>query len=136
MANSPSLSNASASAAADAVARHLDNGYLRIYSGTKPTNADTALAGNTLLAELRFANPSAPGAVSGVVTFSTLTPDSAADATATATFFRTFRTDGTTVVYDGTVGTSSADLLINSTAISAGTEVSQSSPLTYTQAKA
>ena len=38
-----------------AIADALDNGYCRIYSGTVPTNANTALGAQVLLAELRFA---------------------------------------------------------------------------------
>jgi hypothetical protein len=134
MANALRLTNAAVNAEADAFARLLDNGFLRIYSGTQPATADTALSGNTLLAELRFANPSAPAAVAGVLTFSAITSDTAADATGTATFFRAFKADGTTAVYDGSVGTSSADLVIDSTAIQVGADVDVTS-LTHTVPK-
>jgi hypothetical protein len=123
MANSPKFANATVNAEADALARLLDNGYFRIYSGTQPATADTALSGNTLLAELRYSATSAPAASAGVLTFSTLTSDTSADATGTAAFFRSLKSDGTSVVMDGSVGTSSADAIINSTAIQAGTQV-------------
>src|SRR4051794_39788313 len=106
MANALRLSNAAVSAEADALARLLDNGYLRIYSGTQPATADTALSGNTLLAELRANATSAPAAVAGVLTFNAVTSDTANDATGTATFYRAFKSDGTTGVMDGSVGTS------------------------------
>lgn len=134
MALNPKLSNASANAAADAVARLLDTGYLRIYSGTQPADADTALSGNTLLAELRFNATSAPAAVAGVLTFNAIAADTSADATGTATFYRAFKSDGTTVVTDGSVGTSGANLNLNSVAIQIGAQVSVSS-FTYTQSK-
>lgn len=134
MANAPKLSNAAANAAADAVAALLNNGYLRIYSGTQPADADTALSGNTLLAELRF-NATAFGAASAAVaTANAITSDTSADATGTATFFRALKSDGTTVVFDGSVGTSGADLNLNSVAIQSGAAVSVSS-FTYTQSK-
>src|SRR5689334_2272930 len=79
---------------------------LRIYSGTQPASADTALSGNTLLAELTCASPFAGAASGGVLTASAITQDSSADATGTATFFRLVKSDGTTVVADGSVGTS------------------------------
>jgi hypothetical protein len=60
--------------------------------------------------------------------------DTAADATGTATFFRAFKADGTTAVYDGSVGTSSADLVIDSTAIQVGADVDVTS-LTHTVPK-
>jgi len=135
MANALHLANAAVNAEADAFGRLLDNGYLRLYSGSQPATADTALSGNTLLAELRFSNPSAPSAVGGVLTFATIASETAADATGTATFFRSFKADGTTVVHDGSVGTSSADLVLNSTAIQFGAQVDVTA-LTHTIPKA
>lgn len=128
MAKDTQLSNAAANAEADALARLLDNGYRRIYSGTKPATADTALSGNTLLAELRFANPSAPAASNGVLTF-TLTADTSADNNGTATFYRDLKSDGTTVVLDGTVGTtgSTSNLELNTTTIVTGQQVAVTS---------
>jgi hypothetical protein len=123
MANNPKFANATVNAEADALARLLDNGYFRIYSGTQPATADTALSGNTLLAELRYAATSAPAASAGVLTFNAVTSDTSADATGTASFFRSLKSDGTSVVMDGSVGTSAADAIINSTAIQAGTQV-------------
>lgn len=134
MANAPSLTNTAANAAADAVTALANSGKLRIYSGTKPATADTALSGNTLLAELTM-NATAFGAASaGVATANSITSDSSADATGTATFFRLFKSDGTTVICDGTVGTSGCDLNINTTSIVAGAVVAVSA-FTYTQSK-
>jgi hypothetical protein len=123
MANSPKFANVTVNAEADALARLLDNGYLRIYSGSQPTNADTALGAQVLLAELRFNATSAPAASAGVLTFSAITSDTSADATGTAAFYRALKSDGTSVVMDGSVGTSSADLVLNSTAIQSGAQV-------------
>lgn len=123
MAHSPKLANLTVNAEAEALSDLFDTGYLRIYSGTKPVDADTALSGNTLLAELRFGNPAFGAAVNGVLTANALTQDSSADATGTATFFRAFRSDGTTVIMDGEVGVSGSDLNLNSVAIQAGTIV-------------
>jgi hypothetical protein len=127
MASNLYLANVSANAEADALAALLNNGYLRIYSGTQPANADTALSGNTLLAELRFGATAFPAAVAGVLTANAITADTSADATGTATFFRCFKSDGTTVVLDGSVGTATADLILNSTAIQLGAQVSVTS---------
>jgi hypothetical protein len=123
MANSPKFANVTVNAEADALARLLDNGYLRLYSGSQPTNADTALGAQVLLAELRFNATSAPAASAGVLTFNALTSDTSADATGTAAFYRALKSDGSTVVMDGSVGTSSADLVLNSTAIQSGAQV-------------
>ena len=87
----------------------LDSGYLRIYSGSVPANADAALGGATLLAELRFGNPAFPAASSGTKTANAITSGTAA-ATGTPTFFRALKSDGTTVVVQGSAGVSSGDL--------------------------
>lgn len=121
------MSNEAVNAEADALSDLLDNGYLRIYSGTPPATANTALSGNTLLAELRFANPASGAASNGVLTFSAITDDTDADATGTATFFRALKSDGTTVVIQGDVGTSGAALNLNSTAIQIHAQVSVTS---------
>lgn len=121
------IADAVVNAQADALARLLDGGKLRIYSGTQPATADTALSGNTLLAELTFNATSAPAASSGVLTFNSITSASSAAASGTASFFRCVKADGTTVVMDGSVGTSSANLIMATTTISAGQTVSCSS---------
>lgn len=117
-----SLAVATRNLQADIYADQLDNGYLRIYGGSVPANADAALGGATLLAELRFSATSAPAASGGVVTMSAITPDASTDAAGTATFYRTFKADGTTVVEQGTVGTSSADLIVPTTTVVLGIE--------------
>lgn len=125
------ITDAVANAQANVIGDSLDNGYIRIYSGTAPVTADTALSGNTLLAELRFNAAAFPAASAGVITAAAITGDAAADATGTATFFRAFASDGTTVKWQGTCGTATSDMILNSTAIQAGAAVNASS-CTYT----
>jgi hypothetical protein len=114
-------------AQADVLARLLDAGLLRIYSGTQPATADTVLSGNTLLAELVFNATSAPAASGGVLTFNSITADSSANATGTATFFRAVKADGTTVILDGSVGTATSNMIIAAVEITALQTVSCSS---------
>lgn len=97
---------------------------LRIYSGTQPAKNGTA---TTLLAELTCNATFAPAASGGVLTLNAITQDSSADATGTATWMRLVKSDGTTFVFDGTVGTSGADLNLNSVSIVTGGTVSVSS---------
>ena len=123
MASSLRLTNLVVNGEADSLARLLDNGWINIYSGTQPATADTALAGNTLLAQPRINVTSAPAASAGVLTFNAVTSDTSAAATGTATFFRAFKADHTTAVLDGGVATSGSDMNINSTAISIGAQV-------------
>jgi hypothetical protein len=117
------LANATVSAQADALARLLDNGYLRIYDGSQPATADTAIGAQVLLAELRFAATSCPAANNGVLTANAITSDASANATGTATWARLLKSDGSTVVQDCDVGTSGNTAIINSTAISSGAQV-------------
>lgn len=92
------------------------SGKLRIYSGTRPANVAAAITG-TLLAELTLNATFAPAAASGVLTANAITGDTSADNTGTATHFRIFKSDGTTAVIDGDVGTSGSDLNLTSTSI-------------------
>lgn len=103
------------------------NPIVRIYSGTAPADANTSLSGNTVLAELACSASLAPAASGGVLTLSTITQDSSADATGTATFYRWLKSDATTVIQQGTVSTSGADLNLNTTSIVIGGPVAVSS---------
>lgn len=128
MALAPSITTPSANAMLDAgIGTLADNGKLRLYAGTIPTNADTALAGNTLLCELTMAADSFPAASAATLTANAITADASADATGTAAFFRLYKADGTTNLLQGSVGTATADMIINSTAIQAGAQVSVTS---------
>jgi hypothetical protein len=92
------------------------SGKLRIYSGTRPANVAAAITG-TLLAELTLNATFAPAASGGVLTANAITGDASADSTGTATHFRIWKSDGTTAVIDGEVGTSGADLNLTSVSI-------------------
>lgn len=120
MANNLKLSNEAVNAEADALSVLADNGYLRIYDGTQPANAETAISTQTLLAELRFNADAAPSAVAGMLTFNAITQDSSANNTGTASWFRALKSDGSTVLFDGSVGTTGSDMNIVITAIVAG----------------
>lgn len=134
MALNPKRSNAAVSAAADAVTTLLNSGKLRIYDGTQPATANTAITTQTLLAELTFNATAFGAATNGVATANSITADTSADASGTATWFRALKSDGSTPVFDGSVGTSSADLVLNSTSISSGAQVSVTA-FTYTENK-
>ena len=134
MATNPKFSNLTVNGEADFIGTALDSGFIRLYDGSQPATADTALSGQTLLAELTFGADAFPAAVAGVLTANAITSDSSANATGTAAWARLLKTDGTSVVMDGTVGTAAANVVINSTAISAGAVVSCSS-LTITISK-
>lgn len=93
---------------------------LRIYDGTQPATGGTP---TTLLAELVCGTPFAAAASAGVLTLGAVTQDPSANATGTATWFRLVKADGTTHVFDGTAGTSGADLNLTTTSIVTGQPV-------------
>lgn len=75
---------------------------LRIYDGTRAADADTAITTQTLLAELTCGTPFAAGATDGVLTAGSITNDSSANASGTATWFRLVSAASATVM-DGSV---------------------------------
>lgn len=118
------VSNLSAIAAADAIVDRVDlntpPGRLKVYSGAVPTDADTALGAQVLLADLTMSNPAFgpagdinPGARA---TASAISDDTSANNTGTASFFRIDQGGGTTVM-QGACATAGAELNFNSTAI-------------------
>lgn len=120
-------STTAVNAEADALAALLANGYLRLYSGSRPATADDPVTSQTLLAELRFGNPAFGAASGGTITANAITQDTSADATGAATWYRALKSDGTTVVMDGSVGTSDANLVMNNANIQVNAIVSVSS---------
>ena len=70
---------------------------IKLYTGTKPTDPDTAITSQVLLGTLTCSDPA--GTVSGrTLTFSAVTMDSAADATGTATWARLADSAGVAVI--------------------------------------
>ncbi len=100
-------------------------GTCKIYTGTIPTNADTAVGSQTLLATLTFTDPAAGAASASTLTFSAITQDSSADATGTATWARVADSSGATV-FDCTVTATGGGGVIelNTTSIVSGGPVS------------
>lgn len=124
MASNLKISSEAANAACDAVAALLDDGYIRIYDGSQPTSADTAVGSQNLLAELRFDSTAFSGAVDGVAAARTIVGEDSALYASTATWFRALKSDGSSEVLDGSVGTSNCDLNLSSTSIQVGVLVS------------
>lgn len=102
-----------------------NGGTVKVYTGTRPATADTALSSNTLLATFTFATSSFSAPSGGSATVSSLPLSATAVANGTATWFRCADESGDTV-FDGSVGitSSGADLEISTTAITTGLVVS------------
>ena len=70
---------------------------IKLYTGTKPADPDTAITSQTLLGTLTCSDPA--GTVSGrTLTFGAVTMDSAADATGTVTWARLADNAGVAVI--------------------------------------
>lgn len=102
----------------DAIDAGTGAGVINIYSGTRPSSGGTE---TTLLGTCTFSDPSAPDASGGVLTFDSITEDSSADDTGTATWARIEDSDGNWVA-DMDVGESGsgAELILNTTDIVSG----------------
>lgn len=136
MALAPFITNAVAIAMMTTFNASVDAGtaaVLEIYSGTMPADADASAAGLTLLASLTmsataFGTPT-DGTGKARDTANSITADSSADASGTASCFRIKTQTGGTAVFQGSVGTSAADLILNTVAITAGSTVSVTSAI-------
>ena len=97
-----------------------NNGYIRIFTGSLPDHADTPLVGgNVMMAESRFAATAfgAPTAGDGTDRRMVSNPIDAVtavagDGTMTAVFFRAYRADGTTCVFQGDAGAADAMMIL------------------------
>lgn len=143
MANNPFFADNTIIVGLEAVMALLNSGKLEIFTASQPTDANTALGAQTLLSTLTFGTtafatpPVASGSAGSKIvtaTANTITSDTSAAATGTASWFRAYKSDGTTVVMDGSVGTSGCDLNLNTTSIVSGATVSCTS-FTITQAE-
>jgi hypothetical protein len=134
-ATNPFFSDATTEAAVNAVTALLNSGNISIYAGSQPTDANTAITSQTLLAACTFGSTAFAASVatgsagSKVVTATanSIATDSSAAATGTAAWFRAYKSDGVTGVLDGSVGTSGCDLNLNTTSIVSGATVAVTS---------
>ena len=134
MALNPFFSDTYARACLDAGLALANSGKLRIYTGTQPADANTALSGNTLLGEFTMAAtafPASAAAGTAPTRSASATANAVADitavATGTATWGRLLKSDGTTVLMDGTVGLSGCDFNLTDVTITSGETMSVTS---------
>lgn len=99
-------------------------GTLTIRTGAAPGAANAA--SGTVLATLTLGSPAFTDTGDGTIDLPSTITDSSADATGTAAHFRVVSSD-TNKVFEGTVGTSGADLIVDSTSFTAGQSFSISS---------
>jgi hypothetical protein len=125
------ITNAVAQAIANLIDDQANAGtaaVINIYSGSVPADADASIGASTLLAQLTM-NATAFGAAAdanpnATITAAAITDDSSANATGTATYFRILTQDAGTVIAQGTVGTATSDMILNTVSITSGSVVS------------
>jgi hypothetical protein len=136
MALNPKYTNLAVNTKGDAVAALLNAGYLDIYDSTgtgQPATADTAVTTQIKLARLTFGNPAFAASVAGVATANAITAGTGL-AVGQATWCRMLKTDGTTAVQDGSVGTATSNIVLTTVSIVVAAAVTCSS-LTLTESK-
>lgn len=127
MATNFQLSTAARNAACNAIVDLLDAGAgaptIKVYGGGsgQPANANTAVTDQTLLVTFTLDGTAAYGSASSGAAALDVSPaiTATAVATGTAAWFRAADSAGN-VVFDGSVGTSSADLVFNTVSIVSG----------------
>lgn len=126
------LSNTAANIEAAALAPLMNSGYIELFAGPQPANANTNLAGNTLIATLQFSNPAFGAPLAGTIVSNPIV-SAPAIASGLVTFGRVYESDGVTVVMDISVGVagSGAEWILNTTAITAGANIA-CNPYTHT----
>lgn len=132
MALNPHTALASRNAALNTVFDQLNSGFIKIYDGTQPANADTAVTTQNMLVMCTFGATAYGAASAGVKTANAITAGTVAIA-GTATWARLLKSDGTTVVHDCSVGLSGTDIVMADVALTVGGLVPISS-LTHTMA--
>lgn len=97
---------------------------VKVYSGTKPANANTAPSGNTLLLTFTMGSTSFAAPSAGSASANGLPLSAAGAATATAAWFRAADSTGATV-FDGVAGVtgSGQDIELSTLAITTGLTV-------------
>jgi hypothetical protein len=126
MALNPKTCVAARNAALDAALATIgSNGKLRVYDGTQPSDADTAIGAQVLLADLALSATAFAAASAGSAAADTITADSSANATGTATW-GALLTSANVRKFDFSVGTSGANLNLNTVSIVSGASVAVS----------
>jgi hypothetical protein len=128
MSNNPQFYDADVIASVEAADALANGGYIAVYTGSQPA-LDGALTG-TQLAEAQFSATAfgAATASGGTVTATanTITSGTIAN-TGTAGYFAILKSDNSTVVMTGSVGTSGADLNLSTLSFVSGATFSVSS---------
>jgi hypothetical protein len=92
----------------------------QLTAGSAAPDANTAAVPGTVLAAITCPSDYLNAASGGSITLLGTWSDTAANAAGTAGFFRMCKTDGTTCVLQGTMGTAAADMIVDNAVFAAG----------------
>jgi hypothetical protein len=129
MAANAHLSLASWNLALDSAMNVVNSGFLDIYDSTgtgQPATPDVAVTTQVKLAHLPLSATAFGASAAGVKTANAVTSGTGL-AVGTATWFRIYKSDGTTAVLDGSAGASATDLVLNDAAVTVGGTVQATS---------
>jgi hypothetical protein len=132
----PMMSMAAAQAGLNAITALINvgspPGKIKIYSGSAPATVETSASGTLLSSGIAFSTTAFgaatdPGSTGlATATANTIAADTNAANSGTAGYFRATNAAGTAIL-QGTCGTSSADMIMNTTTITAGDTIAISS---------
>jgi hypothetical protein len=97
------ISYAAANAQAAALAALAAGGSLVIYSGAQPATPETSIGASVALCTFTLGNPAFGAPSNGVLNLNVPTPATVV-ANGTAQWFRVYKSDGVTALFDGNVG--------------------------------
>lgn len=97
------LSDVAVEAQADVLAALLDGGFVDVMTGPQPDSGDDPVTTQRVLVTMRFGTPAFVRSDSGVIVANPMS-SGVAVADGEPKWFRTYRTDHTTPVFDGSAG--------------------------------
>lgn len=120
------LTNLAVDVEANAFAALMDGGFIDIYGGTIPEDADEPLSGQIMAVSLSFGRPAFMTSRDGQIVANPIMAGVAINTVNPVTWARIFRADHTTPVMDVSVGTRDAVVILPSVNIPAGITVTNS----------
>lgn len=120
------VATASRNTMLDAIAASFNSGKIRIYDGSQPANANTAISTQVMLVELTYGSTAYAAASGGSATANAIT-SGVIGTSGTASWCRIFQSDGSTVILDCSVATSGGDITVPTTTFPSGITVNMTS---------
>jgi hypothetical protein len=123
MATNPMIAMSSAESMLNTLCALFNSGSIKIYTGSPPADLEDSATGTLLssgctFSATAFGNATDGGSGSATASANSIAADTNCAASGTAGYFRACNS-GATALLQGTVGTSSADMILSSTSVTA-----------------